>query len=67
MEFEAEVEPRAFHVPGWYWAVAIACLLFELLGCYAYITQVTTDPATPATAWWTCAAIAGAMSCTSRA
>ena len=46
MEFEAEAEPRSIHVPGWYWAVAAACLLFELLGCYAYITQVTTDPAT---------------------
>jgi len=46
MEIEAEVEPRAVTVPGWYWLVAGLCLLFELAGCYAYIMQVTTDPAT---------------------
>ena len=46
MQFEAEVEPRAIHVPRWYWLVAAACLLFELAGCYAYVGQVTIDPAT---------------------
>lgn len=37
-------EPR--DVPGWFWAVAIAALLFELLGCVTYWLQVSTDPAT---------------------
>lgn len=35
-------EPR--DVPGWFWAVAIAALLFELLGCFTYWLQVSTDP-----------------------
>ena len=46
MDIEAEVEPRAVRVPGWYWVVAVLCLLFELAGCYAYLLQVTVDPAT---------------------
>lgn len=28
-------------VPGWYWAVAVAALLWEAMGCYAYIHQVS--------------------------
>ena len=32
-------------VPGWYWLVALAALLFELAGCYAFYLQVTTDVA----------------------
>lgn len=27
-------------VPGWYWAVAVAALLWEAMGCYAYVGQV---------------------------
>ena len=46
MDFEAEVEPRSIHVPRWFWLVAALCLLFEAAGCYAYILQVTVDPAT---------------------
>ncbi|HEX8124663.1 MAG TPA: hypothetical protein VF548_03700 [Allosphingosinicella sp.] len=32
-------------VPGWYWAAAIAALLWEAMGCYAYLTQVSMDSA----------------------
>jgi hypothetical protein len=32
-------------VPGWYWAVAVLALLWEAMGCYAYITQVSMDSA----------------------
>ena len=34
---EAEAKPG---VPAWYWAAAIAALLFELLGCYFYLAEV---------------------------
>ena len=33
-------------VPGWFWAAAGLALLWEVLGCFMYVTQVTTDPAT---------------------
>jgi hypothetical protein len=33
-------------VPGWYWAVAAAALIWEAMGCYAYLTQVGMDAAT---------------------
>ncbi|HEX8449945.1 MAG TPA: hypothetical protein VF652_10180 [Allosphingosinicella sp.] len=32
-------------VPGWYWAAATAALLWEAMGCYAYLTQVSMDSA----------------------
>ncbi len=32
-------------VPGWYWAVAVLALLWEAMGCYAYLTQVSMDAA----------------------
>lgn len=32
-------------VPWWYWAIAVAALLFELVGCYAFYLQLTVDPA----------------------
>lgn len=32
-------------VPAWYWVVAGAALLWELAGCYAYVTQVTMSTA----------------------
>ena len=28
------------NVPAWYWAAAIAALLFEALGCYLYLVEV---------------------------
>jgi hypothetical protein len=32
-------------VPAWYWAVAAVALLWSAMGCYAYVTQVSMDPA----------------------
>ncbi len=32
-------------VPGWFWAAAGLALLWEILGCFMYVSQVTTDPA----------------------
>jgi hypothetical protein len=32
-------------VPGWYWLVAVAALLFEAVGCYAYFLEVMRSPA----------------------
>jgi hypothetical protein len=32
-------------VPGWYWAVAAVALLWEAMGCFAYVSQVSMDPA----------------------
>ncbi|MEA3008549.1 MAG: hypothetical protein QOJ91_241 [Sphingomonadales bacterium] len=32
-------------VPSWYWAVAALALLWEAMGCFAYVTQVTMDSA----------------------
>jgi hypothetical protein len=32
-------------VPGWYWAAAVIALLWEAMGCYAYVTQVSMEPA----------------------
>jgi hypothetical protein len=31
-------------VPAWYWAAAIAALLFECLGCYFYLEEVRLTP-----------------------
>jgi hypothetical protein len=28
-------------VPTWFWAVAVVALLWEAMGCYAYLTQVS--------------------------
>ena len=33
-------------VPAWYWAAAIAALLFELAGAYLFANSLTLDPAT---------------------
>lgn len=33
-------------VPAWFWIIAILALLFEILGCVMYWTQVSADPAT---------------------
>lgn len=40
---DARYSPRP--LAGWYWAGAIAALLFMALGCAAYILRVTSDPA----------------------
>ena len=32
-------------LPVWYWAAAVAALLFELLGCYFYPAEVRMTPA----------------------
>ena len=57
-------------VPGWYWAVALAALLFEGLGCFMYLAQVGADPASlpldqqamwQATPKWMLAAYAAAV------
>jgi hypothetical protein len=32
-------------VPGWYWALATLALLWEALGCFAYLNQVGMDAA----------------------
>jgi hypothetical protein len=41
----AEAETKAA-VPAWYWAVAIAALLFESGGAYLFANSLTLDPAT---------------------
>lgn len=40
------VTPSSRPLPGYFWFVALAGLGFELLGCLAYILEVTTDVAT---------------------
>jgi hypothetical protein len=32
-------------VPAWYWAVAVIALLWEAMGCFAYLGQMTMTPA----------------------
>ena len=39
------IDHRDRRFPPWYWLVAVAALLFELAGSYAYYLQMTTDPA----------------------
>ena len=33
-------------IPRWYWIAAVASLLFMAVGCWGYLVDVTTDPAT---------------------
>ena len=33
-------------VPRWYWVAAVASVLFMAEGCWSYLIDVTTDPAT---------------------
>lgn len=35
---------ETIHAPAWFPAAAVAALLFEALGVYKYLVQVTTDP-----------------------
>ena len=37
---EEAVVDRPEGVPAWFWAAAIAALLFELLGCFFYVVEV---------------------------
>ena len=32
-------------VPAWFWTVAVIALLWEAMGCFAYLGQVTMTPA----------------------
>ena len=32
-------------IPAWYWVVAVIALLWEAIGCYFYVTQVSMDAA----------------------
>ena len=64
---------RNEQVPGWYWLVAGLALLFEGIGCYAYLLEVMRTPADiaslpldqrrliEATPWWVTAAYAVAV------
>src|SRR3954466_8584829 len=46
-------------VPGWFWIVAVIALLWEGLGCYAYLMQISTvDDVTP---MWVTASFAVAV------
>jgi hypothetical protein len=46
-------------VPGWFWIVAVLALLWEGMGCYAYLTQISAaDDAMPV---WVSAAFAVAV------
>ena len=40
---EHDEQAERVPVPLWYWAVAVAGLLFEIAGIYAFYLQVTTD------------------------
>ena len=33
-------------IPAWYWAIAVAALLFEGLGTFLFVSNLTLDPAT---------------------
>jgi len=53
---EEAVKPA---VPGWFWAVAVLALLWEAMGCYAYLSTITSvDDTLPA---WVSAAFAVAV------
>lgn len=40
------VDGEVHTVPGWFWGGAWLSLLWEAFGCFMYVSQVTTDPAT---------------------
>ena len=42
---DAVVEQGRGRIPGWYWAVALAALLFELAGCFFYLVEVKMSAA----------------------
>lgn len=37
---EGEAQPVSTAPPAWYWAIGLAALLFELLGCFFYLVEV---------------------------
>lgn len=41
-----EQAQAATEIPAWYWIGAGLALVWEAIGCFLYISQVTTDPAT---------------------
>ncbi|MEA3064166.1 MAG: hypothetical protein QOJ27_601, partial [Sphingomonadales bacterium] len=50
---------REAPVPMWFWVVAVVALLWEAMGCYAYLTQVrASDDVMPV---WATAAFAVAV------
>jgi len=40
MSDESESATEVSAVPGWFWAAAVAALLFEMLGCFFYLVEV---------------------------
>ena len=38
-------EQAQSEVPVWYWMAAALALLWEVFGCFMYVSQVTADPA----------------------
>jgi hypothetical protein len=45
MSDESEIATGAGGMPGWFWAAAIAALLFEALGCFFYLVEVRMSAA----------------------
>lgn len=45
MDDQAQAETQAATVPAWFWIAAVGALLFELLGCYFYLAEVTMTDA----------------------
>ena len=45
MTDEIHHEADKVEVPAWFSAVAVLALIWEALGCFMYVSQVTTDPA----------------------
>jgi hypothetical protein len=42
---DTEAQPAVATPPGWYWLIAIATLLFELVGCFFYLVEVKMSAA----------------------
>ncbi|MEA1071941.1 hypothetical protein [Sphingomonas sp. LY160] len=43
---EENAAVRAGVVPTWFKVAAVAAVLWEVIGCFMYVSQVTADPAT---------------------
>jgi len=41
-----DIIPTAARAPTWFTTLSLLALLWEALGCFMYLSQVTTDPAT---------------------
>lgn len=46
MTDQAAPAQTAATAPAWYWAAAVACLLFEAAGAFLFANSLTLDPAT---------------------